>query len=807
MKITAWSIVFVLVVFSFSFINRVEISNKMEIIKEEVRYNNAIDEATMDSTYRLMQQSQNLNKQTDISTYTILSSLDKFFESFSLSFGIYGGEITQSMLKRYIPVLAVIGYDSLYIYSLDYVTDDDGVVYLEHTLKPKISYAIHDTTKMYNTLDILTQPSNDIYVKFSLDKTVEVIKKNDVDNIDLIGEIVDYRHYYDIYLRRNATGNSVWTSREKLANGDEVVFNCSVSDDFVVTKSCTYNGDTLEYKKYFVIMNKVRYLYEEWNINDTMKHRSISLYTEASYEFTNSLRDIDPFYALPGNYLTEGNPENTGMIDPFTGVYYVGNYNKIKNTVITNIVLQKIESYILRHNQFVTSNDVSYTFLLPNIESSEWDRAISDVSVFAFVQGINMLGQSYYNNYGLSGAKIVDKEIFYGLPVTRSTTLTTADINDNRFPIYYSSYKFTRDNRYLLEVNNAKMYYHMSAAANDGYFPDLHSNKPIIDDMQQSLNNLTVTAEEISTQEEYNNGLARIRYHVFGNSVEDYNIQIEAAAFFFEEDGVTGPQDANQIIEQGTQVSILQYNYETGYGEFIVNRNGSYLFAVREKAGTAVRVPNSINITQILTPELNVTYTVNYDPTLGNAQVVVVSDDTTKFYDAIWRESDSTEEFPVDLMYTNTDGNAEAVFTVPENGQYYITVINEYNNSTTTELINVNAIQNLPPYPPTLTVSNYLSGFQGNVFRVETLEGSVDLGVNIVFDVEASEFGDPEGDNIYFTLTLSKDGASPQSVNPNQVHILGIGHYVLTGRAYDDGDPVKYSTPVEYEFDIITNEV
>lgn len=116
MKITSWSIVFIIIIFAFSFVNRVEISNKMQIMQTEVRYNNAIDEATIDGTKKLMQQIQNLNRQTDMTAYMLLSSCDAFFDSFALSMGYFGGESLQTTLSRYIPAISIIGFDGLYIF-------------------------------------------------------------------------------------------------------------------------------------------------------------------------------------------------------------------------------------------------------------------------------------------------------------------------------------------------------------------------------------------------------------------------------------------------------------------------------------------------------------------------------------------------------------------------------------------------------------------------------------------------------------------------------------------------------------------
>ena len=53
MKIVSWGLVFVIVIFSFSFAMRVIVNNKMEIMKKEIEYNNALDNATLDAVQTL----------------------------------------------------------------------------------------------------------------------------------------------------------------------------------------------------------------------------------------------------------------------------------------------------------------------------------------------------------------------------------------------------------------------------------------------------------------------------------------------------------------------------------------------------------------------------------------------------------------------------------------------------------------------------------------------------------------------------------------------------------------------------------
>ena len=483
MRTTSWAIIFVMIIFSFSFANRMLVNNKMEIVKEEVKYNNAIDLATMDATKDMMENMINLGTGNRESFYTVLSSVDTFFQSFGLTLGYYGGEEKQTSLKIYIPVVAVLANEGFYICSLEDLQKTEGgstVYYKEHTLKPRIPYAIEDKTPLLiGENEKVKYPAEGIYINYTMGNEIKIYdskKKKKVSE----GVIVDTRHYKDLM---ETEEYKPYTVVERLADGTEVRFTCMYSND-VYSKEGIYKGNSIYYEKSFYKVNNIRYLYEEWYINDKLVEKRTSEYTEEAYKFTKSIEELgielgtnESYYRLEGNYLTQGNPENTGFTDPFTGIYTIGEFHRVKNEAITNVVKEKIASYIVMHNRYLEMNNITYTFSLPNISTQDWTRAISDVSVFAFVQGIPMLGETYYNNYGLSGAQIVERNVFYAYPGLRPD-LTGGEITptSTEFPTYYSNYDFSSDAKYLLEANGARIYYTAQAAAKAGYFPNIHSN-------------------------------------------------------------------------------------------------------------------------------------------------------------------------------------------------------------------------------------------------------------------------------------------------------------------------------------------
>jgi hypothetical protein len=228
----------------------------------------------------------------------MLSVAKKFFDSFSMGFGYYGGNSKESIIKMYVPALSMMTYDGFYMYTLDYVKDNAGDQYLEHTLKPEVKYAYDDGTSKINfTLDntvILNEPiqtidysdpvsspipdefGNPIGYEQEDDNGVLIYNTEAVTNT---GKVVDLDHYYDIEKRSEGVGT--WTERI----GDyEFTFSKMGNVCYTTNRNYSkYNGDgtltplttedeyVILYEKSFYMLNGQRYLLEEWRKDNPYK--------------------------------------------------------------------------------------------------------------------------------------------------------------------------------------------------------------------------------------------------------------------------------------------------------------------------------------------------------------------------------------------------------------------------------------------------------------------------------------------------------------------------------------------------------
>lgn len=538
----------------------------------------------------------------------------------------------------------------------------------------------------------------------------------------LEGTVVDTRHYKDL---TQAEGTKY--IKEKLADGTEVNFTCVVLDD-VYSKEGKYKGKDIYYEKTFYYVNNIRYLYEEWYINDELVERRTTEYTEESYDFTKELEQIGKvgtnkgYYEMDGNYLTQGNPENKGTIDPFTGIYTIGEYNRVKNESITNIVKEKLSSYIVLHNRYLQMNNITYTFALPNIDSEDWERAISDISVFAFVQGIPMVGESYYNNYGIAGAQIVEREIYYGWPGERYELATTGiKPGDEDFPTYYSSYEFSGNSQYLLEGNGARIYYSAQAAAMEGYFPNIHSND-LMSELELDVSKLIVELEyrgntTIDIINEKNNqtgqfgatgtttyGPVILTYLI--NPQSESTIYLKQANYIYSE-YVSTNYSKNRILNNGTLIGLQNYNGEQRTGTFEVNKNGTYVVAAREFGGTSGKSNKvTLNVIEDDFFYTDVNVQVGYgvrDPNTGRryASVTLTGYGTPIFSEIDYVRTDGKAKNTLDKL-TKPTSNAvygtqpNGFISIYDSGEYRINTANGYGDKFDSDTINI-TIPNLPP--------------------------------------------------------------------------------------------------------------
>ena len=141
MRLTDLAIIFAAVLLPIVIIVYVNTSFVVRAEKEEMYYKNLITSAVTDAT-NAMKKVENDDNKIDYGYSGIVDNkvsinadvaVDTFFTSLYNNLGIAGNEGSELSFKSYIPALAIIDYDGIYIYS----AEEDSEGNIDYVLKPK----------------------------------------------------------------------------------------------------------------------------------------------------------------------------------------------------------------------------------------------------------------------------------------------------------------------------------------------------------------------------------------------------------------------------------------------------------------------------------------------------------------------------------------------------------------------------------------------------------------------------------------------------------------------------------------------
>ena len=227
MKLTDLALVFVAILLPIVIIVYVSTSFVIRAEREEMYYKNMITSAVTDAT-NAMKVVENEDSQIDYGYSGIVDNkvsinaniaVDTFFTSLFNNFGIKGNSASEKSLKSYIPALAIIDYDGIYIYSAEEINGE-----IEYVLKPKkyftYTYYIEKSTnyiKEYTTeTDINTANGGLIYqVTFTQDDYI-FLNVYHVKSDGKIKKIEEEQMTYSFYLSDFANNRALIGSNNDL---------------------------------------------------------------------------------------------------------------------------------------------------------------------------------------------------------------------------------------------------------------------------------------------------------------------------------------------------------------------------------------------------------------------------------------------------------------------------------------------------------------------------------------------------------------------------------------------------------------
>ncbi|NGZ74502.1 hypothetical protein [Saccharibacillus alkalitolerans] len=148
MKITSFSIIFVMIFFPIFRIASMHLDDQDEALRLSGRYNAILKEAVRDAGYVLNDTAEQ-DYQPGYGSKKFFRAnkeraVDTFYRSLALNFGAEDDPVALGALAGYIPAIAVIDYDGYFIYATESFVDSSGQTRLKAVWSPKKPYAYSD---------------------------------------------------------------------------------------------------------------------------------------------------------------------------------------------------------------------------------------------------------------------------------------------------------------------------------------------------------------------------------------------------------------------------------------------------------------------------------------------------------------------------------------------------------------------------------------------------------------------------------------------------------------------------------------
>jgi len=177
MKLTDFALIFVAILLPILIIVFVNTSFVVKAEKQEMYYKNLINSAVEDAVSS-MKHIENENKEIDYGYSGIVdkkvsvnatTAINTLYNSLANNFNIAGNKQSLEDLKMYIPVVAILDYDGIYIHSAH--QNESGNI--EFITKPKVYY-----TYNYVISKTVTGYANTTYSMLSLDEVEDIDTAN-----------------------------------------------------------------------------------------------------------------------------------------------------------------------------------------------------------------------------------------------------------------------------------------------------------------------------------------------------------------------------------------------------------------------------------------------------------------------------------------------------------------------------------------------------------------------------------------------------------------------------------------------------
>ncbi|MEG1009942.1 MAG: hypothetical protein RSC92_01435 [Clostridia bacterium] len=286
MKITDFALIFIGVTLPIIIIVYINISFTIKALEQEMYYQKLVNSAVQDATIR-MKEVENDDKENDYGYSGNINSkvsvnaniaVDTFFNSLYNNMDISGNKIAQEYLQIFVPAVAILDYNGIYISSMEEFNEikknPDGVetteIVMKHKLKPKryftYTYGITFDNKVVESTEFITNNNNNNLfsihtIEFSMDdfithRSKEYITGNWVNRDVTTFYIGDDKNNSPLYDgSQNNIKNSSETVKNYVVNRVKNIRKDIIVDTIVKELSHAVNANNFYAKKNNITYN------------------------------------------------------------------------------------------------------------------------------------------------------------------------------------------------------------------------------------------------------------------------------------------------------------------------------------------------------------------------------------------------------------------------------------------------------------------------------------------------------------------------------------------------------------------------
>lgn len=360
MKLQTLTVIFIIIMLPIIMVVSQYIKTEISTITLQSEYDTKLNNATYDAI-KAFQLNESNSTTENIATEKIRdvnASVNSFYNSMASSMGVSG--YTEEDLKGYIPCLVYTLYDGYYIY-----TSYDNNGQKEYELKPYVYYTEH-----------ITGNGVDVTVSYTLDSYI------------MVAGTIENRYV--------TKSGYLLSDSQNINESEQLKDNIDYNNQIYYQVSYKYlKGENNRINKYYFLNN------EWYDYSTTGKLQKVTN-QKIIQQLSNSTKDESAEkYIKEAQIFTSWVNQNLGNIKSYLKIdsnnnpdNYSSAFNEHRRQVIKDSITTNLQATLANYKGNIDE------FQMPELDETEWDKIINNVSLISFMQGLP-LKNKYYRGYSV----------------------------------------------------------------------------------------------------------------------------------------------------------------------------------------------------------------------------------------------------------------------------------------------------------------------------------------------------------------------------------------------------------------------